>query len=93
MKMAGRRLALLDQIFLTRIIRIISFENILYCRKLYQHKKLIITNLIIFLFFLEGCNTTQKIVSTGKNTYMVSSWVPFGARPRAEFNATTKDVR
>jgi hypothetical protein len=51
-------------------------------------KKLIITNLIIFIFFLEGCNTTQKIVSTGKNTYMVSSWVPFGARPQAEFNAT-----
>ena len=44
--------------------------------------------IIILISFLGACNTTQKVDTVGKDTYMVSSWVPFGARPQAEFNAT-----
>jgi serine protease Do len=44
-------------------------------------------SLTMFAFTLGGCVSDQTAVSTGEGTFMMSSWVPFGARPRAEFNA------
>ena len=51
-------------------------------------RRLFVISLMPFAFSLGGCVADQAAVSIGDDTYMMTSWVPFGARPRAEFNAT-----
>jgi S1-C subfamily serine protease len=51
------------------------------------------TFILVTVVLLVGCSTNQEAVSTGKDTYMISSWVPFGFRPQAESNATANANR